>query len=267
MYLAIFSGTYTDQNPSSKKRNATPAVIHEYRKMITDAKLSLHNHLERLEDSLRARNVHEEPASATDIVSQDKLKEEKGSIEQCIEICSRAHTYIDGIESRHQQSTFTENIDGHGLRPTVVSDAVQLETLVGRNRWSSAIPESQVRSKLYDLETQINSLIEQKKHVSDEDKEQLEKMKEERDMLAQCLNVCSQAESALANDTLKDIVSESGSQHLIVTTTLGDLISARRISSRSSASRLLGGQISDETPQRLSRDLEINTRSNVEFQD
>jgi hypothetical protein len=232
--------------------------------MITDAKLSLHNHLEKLEDSLRARNVHE-PALATDIVSQDKLKEEKGSIEQCIEICSRAHTYIDGIESRHQQSTFTENIEGHGLRPTAVSGAAQLETLVGRNRWSSATLESQVGSKLYDLENRINSLIERKTHVSDEGKEQLEKMKEERDMLAQCLNVASQAESALANNIFKDIVSESGS--LSIVTTFGDLISARRISSRSNASRLLGGQISDETPQRLSRDLEIDTRSNVELQD
>lgn len=120
-------------------------------------------------------------------------------------------------------------------------------------------------SQLYDVENQIKSLIERKTQASDEGKEQLKQIEKERDMLTQCLTVAARAKGARMNDLFKDIVPESESQNLIVST-IGDLISARRISSRSKASRLLDGQISDETLQTLSQNPEIETRSNVEFQ-
>ncbi|KAJ0415837.1 hypothetical protein BJY00DRAFT_292766 [Aspergillus carlsbadensis] len=245
---------------------ATTAVIEEYRKMITDAKSDLYNHLERLEDNLNALKPPKAPASTINLLSQYKVIEERNCVQQCIEICSRAHTYVDGI-GPHHQSICARDMEAHGIMPSVASSAAPEETLIDeKQRLLATIRDldSQAVTKLQALNDQIGLLNQRNQQVSDEDKDRLEKIKEDRNMLTQMLSVVAEAEETSTDDAFKNSIPENESQHLIVST-FGDLISAKQISSRPKATRLLG-EISNHSIQSLSHSLEISSLDKIDFE-
>ena len=82
-----------------------------------------------------------------------------------------------------------------------------------------------------------------------------EQIREEKNSIEQCLAICASA-SAQAEQTRTNIfddVSAAEDAHQLVVSTLGDLISAMRVSAGARSAQWLG-QMSDASLQQLSRD-------------
>lgn len=236
-------------------------VVNEYKKIISDAKSDLHDHLQEIEDRLKALQIPSQSAPGLDPVVQRDIREEKESIEQCLEICSQVSDYIKGIELRPQRS-YPE------LETPAVCDTMQRKTsaILADFKGRLAANSADLETRLHELNKRIGLLSQQNSDGLSEHTEQLKNTKEERDSLVQCLAICTDAsnlaESARTNE-FEDIVSADDSQQVIVST-IGDLISARHIVTGSGSLQCFG-QMSDDTVQQFSRGSGGNTREQPEL--
>lgn len=80
-------------------------------------------------------------------------------------------------------------------------------------------------------------------------------MKEERDSISHCLEICTEASdlTATVRTNVYEEVKSADNSHQLVVSTIGDLISAKHITTGSNSVQWLG-QMSDETIQKLSSD-------------
>ncbi|RDK41015.1 hypothetical protein M752DRAFT_284518 [Aspergillus phoenicis ATCC 13157] len=110
-----------------------------------------------------------------------------------------------------------------------------------------------LQARLMELTNRLRQMSEQ--GIMYKDPTNLNLIKEERESIIQCLNVCSEA-SDLAHrartNIFEDVTSSDGSHQLVVST-IGDLISAKHIITGSKSAQWLG-QMSDTSLQQLSRD-------------
>ncbi|KAJ9667257.1 hypothetical protein H2201_002458 [Coniosporium apollinis] len=103
--------------------------------------------------------------------------------------------------------------------------------------------------------------------MQDEDVAEQKRAQEEKESIKQCLAICAQA-SEHADQVRANVfedVSADQNAHQVIISTLGDLISAKRVSAGVGATQWLG-QMSDASLQQLSRDrgVDLSGRTAVE---
>ena len=91
--------------------------------------------------------------------------------------------------------------------------------------------------------------------MSGEHAAEQERLQEEKDSVKQCLAICSQASEQVGQvrTNVFEDVSTAQDAHQVAVATLGDLISARRVTAGVGSTQWLG-QMSDASLQQLSRD-------------
>ncbi|GCB25894.1 hypothetical protein AAWM_08779 [Aspergillus awamori] len=117
----------------------------------------------------------------------------------------------------------------------------------------SLIKSEALQARLMELTNRLRQMSEQ--GIMYKDPTNLNLIKEERESIIKCLNVCSEA-SDLAHRARTNIfedVTSSDESHQLVVSTIGDLISAKHIITGSKSAQWLG-QMSDTSLQQLSRD-------------
>jgi hypothetical protein len=139
-----------------------------------------------------------------------------------------------------------------------------------------------LQDHLQDLDDKLEALSVQASSTNDEETTEREQIRAEIEGGQKCLEICTQAHehaNKVRTNVFEDVTADIDAQQVIVST-LGDLISAKRVTAGARATQYLG-QMSDETVQVLARsrgidlgrvsgilrDVQEQDRGSVQFED
>ncbi|OOF95207.1 hypothetical protein ASPCADRAFT_406026 [Aspergillus carbonarius ITEM 5010] len=257
--LAGYKATISIALGGATFRQATVAstVIDQYKTMIDEATSDLQEHLLEIEERLQSLNQQGGPVQGYNSLDLRDIREEKESTEQCLTICTHVAQVIAHFQKQlPQPPSKGENV--------AIPFASGNDDIPGQsqNLTSAMLTDfgARVSSNSEALQARLMELTNRLRRMSEQglmfkDPTNLNLIKEERDSIIQCLNVCSEA-SDLAHRARTNIfedVTSSDESHQLVVSTIGDLISAKHIITGSKSAQWLG-QMSDNTLQQLSRD-------------
>lgn len=229
-------------------------MLNEYKTLIANTTADLEEHLKQIDDKLgspsRSTNL-----SAEDLVQRQQIQEERDSAQKCLEICEGVLMHISQV-----YPTVTEHAPtppGGYLEALTASSGI----LSARATTTDAFQICKERlndtaARLEKHLQHINSQLQPSPShpLSGELSSELEGIKEEMDSVKQCISICMQA-SKRANQERTNVfedVSTADDGHQVLVSTIGDLISAKRVTAGSRSVQWLG-QMSDEALQTLSR--------------
>ena len=111
------------------------------------------------------------------------------------------------------------------------------------------------KGHLQNLENRLASLPAQSPQISSEQAAEQERIQEEIDSIKRCLAICAEASVQAGQDrtNIFEAVSMTDDGRQAIVSTIGDLISAKRITAGARSMQLMG-QMSDESLQHFSRD-------------
>ncbi|KAL4862208.1 hypothetical protein BDV12DRAFT_179146 [Aspergillus spectabilis] len=223
--------------------------------MIQNTTSDLQERLNEIEEKLNASRFPDETNVAIDSEEIQKIEEERQSTTHCLEICKQVSGYIEQYQSERQGRTGKaaglphENITHVNSNPSIAQQIAQSSLKSCLQNMDAA--STRLQQHLNQLEASLRNSRDPP--VSDQVTCELQKIKEEKETIAQCLNICTNA-SSLSESTrvnvFEDVASMDDSQQVLVST-IGDLLNAKRISTGMRSLQVLG-QMSDDTLQHLS---------------
>ncbi|PYH91110.1 hypothetical protein BO71DRAFT_59068 [Aspergillus ellipticus CBS 707.79] len=256
--LAGYKATISIALGGATFRQATvaSAVIDQYKTMIEEATSDLQEHLQNIEERLQSLDQHGGPLQRSDTFHLQDIREEKESTEQCLTICTHVAQVIAHFQQQLPQfHSKGENISiQFGSGNDDISGQSQNLTSAMLTDFGARVSSNSeaLQARLMELTNRLRQMSEQ--GIMYKDPTNLNLIKEERESIIQCLNVCSEA-SDLAHRARTNIfedVTSSDESHQLVVSTIGDLISAKHIITGSKSAQWLG-QMSDTSLQQLSR--------------
>jgi chromosome segregation ATPase len=231
-------------------------VLNEYKQLITNTASDLEDHLENINDKLRNIALQGAGISDTDAAERQQLQEERDSTQKCLEICAHVLTQIDQV---HPNASI--NISATYQAPITTLSSLTSAKLVTsstmnacRENLTNTITE--LRRRLQDINNRLQKFSLQPLNISNEQAAEQERLKEEREYVKQSLDMCTEA-SKQANQERTNVfedISMADNGYQLIVSTVGELISARRITIGSGSLQLMG-QVSDDSLQQISRDL------------
>ena len=259
-------------NTSCRRTSAvTLSVLREYEDMITHTTVDLEEHLQEINDRLRAFAPPGPALSVESAAEQRQIEEERDSTQQCLEVCAQVFSHIDQLQPTvfENVSTLpgayhvpTTKLAGHSSARLFTSDTFK----ICKEKISDA--NTKLESHLQDIDSRLRVLAFQAPQSSYEQPLDQKKIEEELDSIKQCLALCAQA-SAQANQERVNVfedVSTADDSHQVLVSTIGDLISAKRIIAGARSRQWLG-QMSDDSLQQMSQSHgHVNAEGPVESQ-
>ena len=231
----------------------TVNVLKEYKELITNTTSDLEDHLEQINSKLQSISLPGTLISGEDEAERQQIQEERDSTQQCLDICAHVFTQIDQIEP----NAFI-NISAPYHTPVTTLSGLTSAKQVTFNTMNACREKlidttTQLQKHLQDINSRLMKYSLQPLNMSVEQANEQERLKEERDCITQSLSICAGA-SREANsertNVFEDIsMADNGFQVLV--STVGDLISARRVVVGSKSLQLIG-QMSDNSLQQLS---------------
>jgi hypothetical protein len=226
--------------------------------MITNTTSDLEDHLQEIDNRLQTLFLQGTRMSDEDAAEREQILEERDSTKQCLTICAQVSEHLDRVRPNAFEDVSATQ-DSHqkivaalrGLTPAKRVTANVLkeckEMLINTT--------SQLEERLQKLDTRLQNPFLRGAEMSDEIEAERERVQEEKDSIKQCLSICAQASEQVdkVQTNVFEDVSSAQEAHQVIVSTLGDLISATRVSAGVRATQWLG-QMSDATLQQLSRD-------------
>ncbi|KAJ6260665.1 hypothetical protein Dda_4892 [Drechslerella dactyloides] len=243
--LAGYKSTITIAicDANMKTMSITTSLLSQYKLMIETTASDLEEQLDNIDKKLErlAAHVQPYPTSTTaldrQITDQDQetLEADKRGIEQCIEICAQVSDHIDRVQTQTAESSST---DPASSQTTYLAQQLTTGVLTGC--------KSELVNTTSLLQRQLDTIKFQLAALS----EHPETLGSAGESLKQCLAICAQASEQAKSERInvfEDITAHDDGDQIVVST-LGDLISAKRITVGSRSLQLLG-QMSDESLQ------------------
>lgn len=186
--------------------------------------------------------------SERDISELQEMKEERLSTERCLQICARLSEHIEQIQL----------IPERGDHSTTTSD-------------STAVPEMIVNQGLHQCKESLNSTaIKLERHIqeimdrmlaksksgmkSEEDIADLTRLRDEWETTRQCIGICSQADKHLKETVTTVENYGTGDSIQFMVSTNGQVIHGKN-RGLGWRNRQVGGHLSDDSLQQISRDM------------
>ena len=237
----------------------TADLLNEYKEMIKNTAADLEELLQGIDKRMKSK-ISEVPGNSAMIDHPEdeeyNIKEERASIEQCLRICEEVSSHIEEVQARDLVLTSTLT----GERPAsvklggITTARVNTSKTLENCKRGLGVTSSELKMQLNDLNTRVAKLSQDGEtlggHALDN-----QSMKEELESIRQCLAICTQATEQVAQERVnvfEDVVM-SNDGHQVIVATLGDLISAKRITVGARSTQWLG-QMSDASLQQLSKD-------------
>jgi hypothetical protein len=223
--------------------------------MISHAVSDIHEHLHEIDERTKDLHISEKSGPSKQMTAINEMKEEKESLQHCLDICSKVSNFIKDIENSMQPNSPVDGKEALGLQGATPRACSQTKTRGILTEFQGRIANnaSELKSRLRELDDKISILTQGKPDDQDKSLKHIRDAWDERASLVQCLGICADAskmaDTARTNE-LEDIVSADNSRQIIVST-IGDLVSARHIVTGSGSLQCVG-QMSDETIQHLS---------------
>lgn len=245
-----------DDNASSRTAIVTVEVLREYKELIADTTSDLNDRLQKIDSKLQDLFAQATGTSQEDLAEKSRINDEKESTQQCLRICAQVSEHLDQVQPRAFEAT----------RSASDTRKIAIETLTqylsALRATGSTMKEckdnldtttSELRQHLREMDSKLEKAPRGGSMSMDQLAEQ-ERIREERKSTEQCLGVCAQAAEQVdqVRTNVVEDVSAASDSHQVAVATLGDLISAKRITAGARSTQWLG-QMSDTSLQQLSR--------------
>lgn len=253
-------------------------MLQEYKDMIQNTTSDLHDRLDEIQGKLSISQSLDDPGATISREELQKIEDEKQSTTHCLDVCKQVSDYIEQYQSKCENRTGGADGTHDTTSPTNPNPSMAQQIAQGYLK-SCILNMSAASNRLQDHLNQLEANLRSDKNptVPDQVAGDFQKIKEERETIAQCLNICADAsnisESSRVN-VFEDVASLDDAQQVLVST-IGDLLNAKRVSTGARSLQVLG-QMSDESLQRLnsrhtgSRDdliVEVEQKEGKDFHD
>jgi hypothetical protein len=239
----------------------TSNVLKEYKELITNTTTDLEDHLKEIDAKLQALSLKGSSVSDEDIAERERIQEEKDSTKQCLTICAQVSEHIGQVQplafedvstAEHTHQEIVARLRGLTSAKQVTANVLK----ECKERLTNAT--SNLERHLQEIENRLRTLSSQGASISGGDAVERERVQEEKESIKQCLSICTEASQQVKESRTNDFgdVSVGKDGHQVIVATLGDLISAKRVTAGDRGAQWLG-QMSDGSLQQLSRDRRI----------
>ncbi|KAK6523145.1 hypothetical protein TWF694_006040 [Orbilia ellipsospora] len=226
--------------------NVTAKLLDEYKTLIEQTTSDLEEQLDGINgklDKLTTPGTLNMTTTLVPFQEEDKkgIEEDKRSIEQCLRICVQVSEHIDQVQSNSALNARVGLSDASG--PSKARKLTK-DTLDGC-KVELFNTTNALQKQLEDIQSRLAVLSNQPETFANSTAEEIESIK-------QCLAICSQASEQVKNNRVivfEDVKQDDDGEQIIVAT-MGDLLSAKRVTSGSRSVQWLG-QMSDESLQYL----------------
>lgn len=228
--------------------------------MVCCAKSDLGDRLRELDEKLESFSKHASFVDARSEAEWRQIQEEKQSTEQCLVICSEFSKHIEKVGSQVETCSGPDRFYADVSVKRQYAAKQALGDLLGDFKSELARASIEFNSIFESLDHRQNGLPSRSAHIPDEDAAAMQQIREERNSTAQCLTICADAaeqSETIQSNIFEDISSGDNSQQFVISS-IGQLITARRITT-GSRSLLMLGQLSDDTIRQSSRDHVFST--------
>lgn len=237
----------------------TVQLLREYKEMIDNTTSDLQEILEQADDELAKSTLEARllvPGDSNDL-NQLAIEEEKASINHCLDICKQVASHLE----QAQAEIFVSAKTGDGNDPGAIHIQQSPARLITSEKLRDCktglkFTVSELRIRLQDADHRLQRLLHQSGREDDSEGVSLPRQTpEDLESIKQCLAICEEATEELAKERVNvfEDVHMTDDAHQIIVATLGDLISAKRISTGARSKQWLG-QMSDGSLQQLSKD-------------
>ncbi|KAL3475088.1 hypothetical protein BJX99DRAFT_165378 [Aspergillus californicus] len=227
----------------------TRQVLQEYKDMIQDTTSDLNDRLDEIERKLSTSPSLDDPDATISGEELQRIKDEKESTTVCLDACKQVS---DCIEQYHfKRENITGEAAGTHNTTSQANPNITIAPQPAEKYLDSCIQNmSTAVNRLQDHLNQLEANLRSSKNpiVPDKVACDFQKIKEERETIAQCLDICADAsqrsETSRVN-IFEDVASLDDTQQVLAST-IGGLLNAKRISTGARSLQVLG-QMSDET--------------------
>ncbi|KAK6535999.1 hypothetical protein TWF281_000245 [Arthrobotrys megalospora] len=231
--------------------NITANLLSEYKTMIERTTSELEDQLEEINMKLERLASHHtqnlpDAGSHGQVAKKDKdtIEEDKKSIEQCIGICVQVMDHIDRLQMPPTLRTLSDSSATNTSSATYYAKQLTTDALRGC-KTELVNTTNLLQNQLEDIQLRLTAISNHPESFGSAGAEEIESIK-------QCLAICSQASEQVKQNRInvfEDIKTSDDGEQIIVAT-MGDLLSAKRITSGSRSIQWLG-QMSDASLQHL----------------
>lgn len=230
---------------SSRTSVVTQNFLEEFKQMITDTTTDLSQHIEEIDAKLTASRdfgASNEPSGEV-----TRIYEERESAQYCLHLCTQIYKHLDQAlpaapaDIDPSQVLCPESIHNPtSLTTTKESITMCKNTMANTTSW--------LEKHLRNLDVQLRFLPKSGSNTVER-----ENLQQEMESAKQCLQICSQAStlSEIARSNVFEDVSMTDDGYQVIVSTVGDLVSAKRITAGARSLQVMG-QMSDESLQNIS---------------
>ncbi|KAJ5778487.1 hypothetical protein N7520_001733 [Penicillium odoratum] len=257
-YKATINIALTD---ATLRQSAIAAeTIGDYENLIQDAKEDLEARLESIDRKLEHLVVNDAAQPGLDAAELQSLREERLSTEKCLQICAQLSSHIDQIQLISDETDASRESTGTETSPeTLTNEGLQ------ECKRSLTITAAKLEKHMRDI---MDRLLAKSKSVisSDEEAQDLSRLRDEWETARQCLDICSRADNHLRENVSVIENYGTGDALQFMVSANGKVLHGknRGVGWRS---RQVGGYLSDESIQQLSRDLATMQTSHLRGED
>jgi hypothetical protein len=238
--------------------------------LITNTTTDLEEHLREIDNKLQTLSLQGASSSTEDTHELQQIQEERDSTKQCLDICAQVSAHIEQVQPTvlENMSTPSGAYGGPGTKPEYPRSA-RLVTADAFNvcKVKLSSTTTQLESHLQDIDNRLRTLYSSRPKTPNEQTTE-QNIREELESVKQCLAICAQASAKANQHRINDFedVSMTDDGRQVIVSTIGDLVSAKRITAGARSLQCLG-QMSDESLQHLSwHGSHIATEKDVEPQ-
>ncbi|RAL15202.1 uncharacterized protein BO97DRAFT_441198 [Aspergillus homomorphus CBS 101889] len=248
--LAGYKATVNIALTDATLRQSTVAVesIRDYEDLIKDAKEDLGARLESIDQKLEQLAQKSGTLSELDATELQSLREERRSTEKCLQICAQLSAYIDQIQLLSDNTSSVRGSETADTSPETVTNE-------GLQECKRSLLATTARLEKHMQEVMDRLLAKSRCTVSsDEDAQDLSRLRDEWEAARQCLDICSRADSHV-KETVSIIENQgTGDSLQFMVSTNGKILHGKN-RGMGWRNRQFGGYMSNESIQQLSRDL------------
>jgi Fungal N-terminal domain of STAND proteins len=232
----------------SRKSSVTTEGLEIYRNLIKTATDDLEARLQSIDEKLETIYGHTVTESGLDATELRLIKEERMSTQKCLQICAQLSDHISQIQLTPRRSGSSSG----SMDPDALPERLTIEGLQECKN-SLALTVAKLEGYMKDL---IYRLVAKSKTAmaSEEELEDLVRLREEWETARQCIGICSKADIRLKENisTIDNYATGDAVQFMVSTD--GKIIHGKN-RGLGWRTRQVGGHLSDFSLQQLSRDM------------
>ena len=239
----------TDAEISHLRRQSTATAegIEAYDDLLNTARAGLEDHLEWIDEKFGGILGPSATESGVDADKVKTIREERLSTEKCLQICAQLSDQIDQIQRTAKLNTRRDSTDSGSLSGMMVDGGLEeCKESLARTALRLEGCEKQVFARLLDKFKTASP--------SEEDRVDLERLREEWQATRQGMEICSKAHDCLKDSvsTIDNYATGDGIQFLVST---GEKTVHGRNRGLGWRIRQIGGHMKDETLREIARTL------------